>query len=206
MLAAKEKVEKHEREQSKKLVNTLKLEIKNLDDHLHEQEILTGLVKIVHQAKIKSRIAGKSKKLKPTKSKRTTEKKEIEKTNKTSRAFYKISTDYGRDNNTYRSANTYELHYGSETQRTFTTFAKQESYDTETHHKTHQENETEKGVLTAMDAQSKIQKIIYSKLLGSLGDISVEDREMFAHWRKFNKTLRRMYEGGFYDSSVTKTV
>ena len=57
-----------------------------------------------------------------------------------------------------------------------------------------------------MDAQQKIQKIIYAKLLGSLGDISVEDREMFTHWRKFNKTLRRLYEGGHYDTSITKTV
>ena len=186
---------------------------KDLDDHLLEiqfQQLTSGLVKLVHQTKIASRIAGRRKKFKKVKQKNNLKKTEADEKPPTKQRFfiYKIgiSHDYARAETFYRGKDAYELHYGSETKRAFTTFAKQESYYTESQHKTLQENETEKGVLSSMDAQQKIQKIIYAKLLGSLGDISVEDREMFTHWRKFNKTLRRLYEGGHYDTSITKTV
>src|SRR3989344_7593911 len=111
---------------------------KDLDDHLLEiqfQQLTSGLVKLVHQTKIASRIAGRRKKFKKVKQKNNLKKTEADEKPPTKQRFfiYKIgiSHDYARAETFYRGKDAYELHYGSEMKRAFITFAKQESYYTE---------------------------------------------------------------------------
>ncbi|HLC74472.1 MAG TPA: hypothetical protein VJH88_01300 [Candidatus Nanoarchaeia archaeon] len=105
----------------------------------------------------------------------------------------------------YKNANVYELHYGA-----YDTIAKKsvavvtDNYVEGKNKSIEQEDDA--TALNPEQANNTIQRIIYAKLFGALSDIGIEDRERFTQWRQFNKHLRRLYEGGHYDSSITKGI
>ena len=96
--------------------------------------------------------------------------------------------------------NTYELFYGGDKKRQIISSHYEQGKNSTP------EKENDFIVLNPEQANNTIQRIIYGVLFGALSDISIEERERFSAWRQFNKHLRRLYEGGHYFSSITKSV
>jgi type II secretory ATPase GspE/PulE/Tfp pilus assembly ATPase PilB-like protein len=104
-------------------------------------------------------------------------------------------------NHFYSNVDVYELHYGDTPNQNR---AQQDEEEIEKKRSTNHKMEVKEESNEKM--KNTIQRIIYAKLTGGLSDVSIEDRERFKNWRQFHKYLRRMHEGAFYASSVTKSI